>query len=222
VRTVVFDLDGTLADTSGDLIVSANACFEEMGAGAQLSMDADKGVALRGGRRMLTVGLTRMGFAGELEAEVDRWYPKLLDYYREAIDVHTVMFPGAMEAVDALKARGDLVSICTNKPEGLAELLLQRLGVRDAFDAMIGADTMPVQKPFAAPYIAAVERAGGRVARSLLVGDSDTDRNTARGCAVPSVLVSFGPSGEDMAALEPEALLCDYSELLGVVDVLLP
>lgn len=136
--------------------------------------------------------------------------------------MYTELFPGAMEAVEELKSRGDAVSICTNKPEALADLLLQRLGVRTAFHALVGADTLPQRKPFAAPYIAAVERTGGRVARSLLVGDSDTDRNTALGCAVPCILVGFGPSGEDMAALNPEALLDRFEDLPEVVARLLP
>ena len=65
MKTVVFDLDGTLADTSGDLIAAANVCFRDMGHGDVLSVEADAGVALRGGRRMLTEGLTRLGGVGE-------------------------------------------------------------------------------------------------------------------------------------------------------------
>ena len=117
-----------------------------------------------------------------------------------------------MEAVAAIKADGIAVGICTNKPAALAEKLLQSLGVRDAFASMIGADTLPVRKPDPAPLFAAAQQAGGSD-HCILIGDSDTDRNTARAAGVPSVLVTFGPSGEDMAALEPEALLHDYADL---------
>ncbi|WP_158964138.1 HAD-IA family hydrolase [Chachezhania sediminis] len=214
MATVIFDLDGTLADTSGDLIAAANHCFRHMGLGDVLDPVADAKVALRGGRMMLRTGLTRVGHeAGGIEAETDRYYQTLLDAYAEAIDHHTVLYPGAMEAVEQLVTDGLKVGICTNKPEALADLLLQRLGVRDAFASLVGADTLPVRKPDPEPLREAVRRAGGDPARSILVGDSDTDRNTAKAAGVPSVLVTFGPAGPDMAALEPEALLDDYADL---------
>lgn len=219
MRTVIFDLDGTLADTSGDLLAAANACFREMGHGDVLDHPGDAGVALRGGKHMLTEGLTRLE---QLDAAlVDQYYPMLLECYRDRIDIHTTLYPGAMEAVAALKAAGYGVGICTNKPEALAELLLARLGVRDAFASMVGADTLSVSKPDAEPLREAARRAGGDPARCVLIGDSDTDRNTARAAGVPSVLVTFGPSGEDMAALEPEALLDRYEDLPGIVTRLI-
>ncbi len=216
MRAVVFDLDGTLADTSGDLLAAANACFQGLGVAPQLTA-ADAGVALRGGRAMLRLGFSRLGRA-EDEAEIDRQYPILLDAYRQAIAVHTVLYPGAMEAVAALKSGGYAVSICTNKPEALAVQLMTSLGVLGDFDALIGADTLPVRKPDPEPLREAARRAGGDPARCCLVGDTDTDRNTARAAGVPSILVSFGPSGADMAALEPEALIGHFDELAGVVD----
>ncbi|MBI6630245.1 HAD-IA family hydrolase [Pontibaca salina] len=219
MRTVIFDLDGTLADTSGDLLAAANACFREMGHGDVLLHPGDAGVALRGGRYMLTEGLTRLK---QLDATVvDQYYPLLLECYRDSIDIHTKVYPGAMEAISALKTAGYGVGICTNKPEALAELLLDRLGIRDAFASMVGADTLSVSKPDAEPLREAARRAGGDPAHSVLIGDSDTDRNTARAAGVPSVLVTFGPSGEDMAALEPDALLDRYEDLPGIVSDLI-
>ncbi len=215
MRSVIFDLDGTLADTSGDLIAAANACFRQMGAGDVLDPGADQGVALRGGKRMLTVGLERLGRYGP--EVVEAYYPVLLEAYAEEIDRHTVLYPGAMAAVEELAASGYGVGVCTNKPEALADLLLDRLGVRDAFASLVGADTLPVRKPDPEPLREAARRAGGDPARTLLVGDSDTDRNTARAAGVPSVLVTFGPSGADMAALQPEALLERYEDLPGLV-----
>lgn len=213
---VIFDLDGTLADTSGDLLAAANACFRQMGHGDVLQVERDAGVALRGGRMMLRTGLERVGALDE--AVIDAYYPTLLEAYRSDIDTHTVLYPGAMEAVEALKTAGYAVGICTNKPEALAELLLTRLGIRDAFASLVGADTLAVRKPDPEPLFEAARRAGVEAQRCLLVGDSDTDRNTARAAGVPSVLVSFGPSGADMAALEPEALIGSFDELPGVVD----
>jgi phosphoglycolate phosphatase len=216
MKTVVFDLDGTLADTSGDLIAAANVCFRDMGAGDMLDAGTDAATALRGGRAMLTLGLQRLGRAHDTDT-LDHYYPMLLEAYAADISTHTVVYPGAMEAVAVLKAAGYRVAICTNKPEGLADQLLHALGVRDAFGAMLGADTLPVRKPDPEHLFETARRAGGDPMQCILIGDTDTDRKTARAAGVPCVLVTFGPAGGDMAALAPEALLNDFADLPGIV-----
>jgi phosphoglycolate phosphatase len=215
MRCVVFDLDGTLADTSADLLAAANACLP----GAVLG-PADTLTAFHGGRAMLRLGFDRLGRTWN-EADVDAAYPVLLDAYRQGIAVHTRLYPGAMAAVEALKSAGIAVSICTNKPEGLADLLLTTLGVREAFGALVGADTFPVRKPDPVPYRAAVERAGGVVARSMLVGDTETDAKTGAAVGVPVALVTFGPEGRGVERFQPAALLDRFEDLPGLAEGLL-
>ncbi len=226
MRTVIFDLDGTLADTSGDLLAAANSCFASLGLAVLLEPSRDAGTALRGGRAMLRAGLERETGQTADETLVDQQYPNLLRAYREAIDVHTVLYPGAMTAVEALKSNGFAVGVCTNKPEGLADLLLTRLGVRDTFGAMLGADTLPVRKPDPEHFFETVRRCGGDISRSCLIGDTATDHNTARAAGVPSVLVTFGPgqgAGQaDVRALEPNALLHNFDDLPEMMDRLIP
>ena len=214
MRSVIFDLDGTLADTSGDLLAAANTCFRNLGLGDLLG-PADAGTALRGGRSMLTLGFSRVEGYGE--ADVDAQYPVLLEAYGAALDHHTVLYPGAMEAVEALKSDGYAVGICTNKPEGLAERLMVSLGVRDAFAALLGADSLPVRKPDPEHLRETVRRAGGHPDLTVLVGDTKTDRDTARNAGVPSILVTFGPGDEDVRALAPEGLIGHFNELPGEV-----
>ena len=214
-RTVIFDLDGTLADTSGDLIAAANSCFRGLRLGDLLDPTADAATALRGGRAMLRLGFSRIEGFGE--GEVDAQYPVLLAAYAEAIDTHTILYPGAMDAVERLRMADYAIGIATNKPEGLAETLMTRLGVRDAFASLIGADTLPVRKPDPEHHFEAVRRAGGDIARSLLVGDTATDRDTSRNAGVPSILVTFGPGREDVLALDPEATIDSYAQLDEVV-----
>ena len=211
MRTVIFDLDGTLADTSADLIAAANACFRTLGHGDLLDPAADALTAFHGGRAMLRLGFSRLGEGGE--AEVDREYPRLLAFYEEAIDRETRLYPGALAAVEALRRAGFATGICTNKPARLAEILLTRLGVRDRFASLVGADTLPVRKPDPAPYVLSVERAGGSVARFMVIGDTETDRKTATAAGVPLVLVTFGPEGRGVARLSPEALLDHFDDL---------
>ena len=219
MRTVIFDLDGTLADTSVDLINAANTCFRRLGLGDLLDPTQDAAIAVRGGRMMLTEGFKR---AGDIDpAEIDRQYPVLLQAYAQDVATHTTLYDGAMEAVEQLKSDGFAVGVCTNKPEGLAIAVLDALGVRSAFGSLIGADTLPVRKPDPAPLRAAVERAGGDPMRSLLVGDSITDLDTSRAMNVPSVMVTFGPAGMAVADLNPDALIYHYSELPAVAAELL-
>ena len=210
-RTVVFDLDGTLADTSADLLAAANGCFEQLGYGVVLDA-RDTLVAFHGGRAMLRVGFDRLGVAFT-EADINREYLRLLAAYAEGIDTHTRLYPGAVAAVEALRAAGFATAICTNKPEGLAVELVRRLGISDLFGALIGADTLTTRKPDPAPYLAAVARAGGMVARSMLIGDTETDRLTGRAVGVPVALVTFGPEGAGVARLQPEALLDHFDHL---------
>lgn len=217
--TVVFDLDGTLADTSADLVAAANACFRDLGHGDLLDPTADALTAFHGGRAMLRLGFGRLGQGGE--AEVDREYPRLLSHYEAGIDRQTRLYPGATAAVEALRAQGYRTAICTNKPERLAVMLVDRLGVAALFDALVGADTLPQRKPHAAPYRAAVERAGGTVPRSMLLGDTDTDRQTALAAGVPVALVAFGPEGAGVARLAPDAMLDNYDDLPALVARLL-
>lgn len=220
MKTVVFDLDGTLADTSGDLIAAANACFEEAGLDVRLDPKRDAGTALRGGRAMLNLGFARAGQA-ENSPTIDGLYPRLIAHYGQNIDRFTTLYPGAMTAVRALKQRGYRVAICTNKPIALANQLLERLGILDEFHAVLGADSLPVRKPDPEHLFETVRQAGGSPKACLLVGDSDTDRNTSKAASVPSVLVTFGPSGDDMAALAPDVLLHDYNDLSDIVRNLL-
>lgn len=218
MKTVVFDLDGTLADTSGDLLAAANACFADLGHANLLDM-RDQLTAFQGGRAMLRLGFSRIQHPAD-EALISQYYPILLGHYSDAIDTHTTLYQGAVAAIAQLRARGFATAICTNKPEYLAVKLIARLGISDFFDALIGADTLPSRKPDPAPYHAAVTRAGGT--RSILIGDTETDRLTARAAHVPCALVTFGPEGDTIARLEPEALLHHYDDLPGLAQSLLP
>ncbi|MEK6217376.1 MAG: HAD-IA family hydrolase [Boseongicola sp.] len=220
MKTVVFDLDGTLADTSADLIAAANACFLELGHGRLLDPEADKLTAFHGGRAMLQLGFSRLdGAWGDSDADAE--YPNFLDSYGENIDRETRLYPGAREAVERLLGDGYACSVCTNKPEGFARELLKRLGVNEMFGALIGADTLPVRKPDPLPYRTAVEAAGGSVAASCLIGDTETDVKTARAAGVPVVLVRFGPEGEAIARLKPDAMLDHYDDLATIVTDLI-
>ena len=212
--TVVFDLDGTLADTAADLIAAANACFRARGLPDLLDPLGDALIAFHGGRAMLRAGYARLPADRLLppDAEAED-YLRLLDHYAENIAHHTRLYPGVETALARLTADGHRLAVCTNKPEALAETLLRQLGIRDRFASLIGADTLPVRKPDPRPYQAAVTGAGGDPARSILIGDTETDRKTARAAGVRCALVTFGPEGAAIARLAPEALLDHYDDL---------
>ena len=221
MRVAVFDLDGTLADTAEDLLAAANVALEQGGRDARLFAGRDSATAFAGGRAMLREGLGRDGAAWD-EAEVDRLYPVLLEAYGAAIDTHTRLYDGAEEALERIARAGWGLAVCTNKPEALAETLLTRLGIRSRFSAMLGADSLAFRKPDPRHLMETIRLAGGARDRAVLVGDTVTDRETARAAGVPCILVGFGPVGADVAKLEPEALLPHYDDLDAILEGLVP
>ena len=184
----VFDLDGTLADTSGDLLDAANAQFEAEGLGSPLTK-ADRNTALLGGRAMLNAGAKKLDIADADFAE--KHYQALLKHYERKLAVKTVFYPHVVEVLEALRADGWKTAICTNKPIYLAESLIDQLGALHLFDSLIGVNSILERKPDPKPLMLSIEQAGGEVAKSILVGDTATDYNTAKNANCDILLVDF-------------------------------
>jgi len=212
---VVFDLDGTLAHTAPDLVAAANAMLATEGLPAMPVSAAEKTAGF-GGRALLRKGYALAGVTLDEDA-VERMYPPFLVHYEQHICDESHLYPGVIETLDDLAAEGWALAVCTNKPEGLARLLLERLAVLDRFGALIGADTLPVRKPEPAPLLAAIAEAGGRVEGSVMVGDTDTDLKTARAVGIPCLMTGFGYAPEDVRDLAPDGVFDSYA---GFKDLL--
>ena len=220
--TVIFDLDGTLADTSGDLISAANATLSDGGFGRPLDMDRDRLTAFLGGKALLRAGLAHINGTKPDEEFVGRSYPAFLRIYEDEIDRYTELYAGVGGVLERMRDSGWRLGVCTNKPERLARILLSRLGVLDRFDSLVGADTLKVRKPDPEPLLHSIAAAGGDRGRAVFVGDTEMDLNTARAASVPIILVSFGPEDSGVATYYPDALLDTFERLPEVAAGLVP
>lgn len=216
-RTAVFDLDGTLVETAPDLAGAAAEVLAEEGLPFP-ELAAARSIAGLGGRALLRFGFERAG-RPLTDAELERRVPRFLCLYALRIDRESRAYPGAHALLESLRAEGWRLAVCTNKPHGLALTLLDRLGLTPLVDAVRGADVVlgpdsrPVRKPDPRHYWAAVAAAEGAPARSVMIGDSATDRNVARAAGRPVALTRFGYSPDPVESLNPDALVDALSEL---------
>lgn len=213
--TVAFDLDGTLVDSARDLAASLNHTLAVLGRPA-VPVESVRDLIGHGAKALLRKGLATSGAAPE--ALVEQAYPVFIDFYAAHICDGTTPYPALDGALDALRAHGARLAICTNKPERLTQLLLDALGWQGRFDAVVGGDTLPVRKPDPAPLHEAIARAGG--GRAAFVGDSITDADTARAAGLPFVATSFGFSDRPVADLGADATIDSYEELVPALAAL--
>jgi phosphoglycolate phosphatase len=217
--SIVFDLDGTLADTAPDLAGAMNAVLREAGR-PELPVGHVRKMVGRGARVLIETGFRASGGVPG-EANMDAMFEHFIAHYRENIDQTTRLFPGARETVAALGAHGHRLGVCTNKPIGLAELLLERLDFLAPFSSVRGADSAAYRKPDARHFFDVVDAMRGDRRRSLLVGDSETDVKTARAAGVPVILVSFGYTEIPVAELGGDVTIDSFAELPAAISRLL-
>jgi phosphoglycolate phosphatase len=210
---IAFDLDGTLADTAADLAAALNHTLRQLGR-PEVPAEEVRHLVGHGARALLRRGLAESGDASE--SLVETGFPMFIDYYAANICRGTRPYPGVETAFDRLREAGAKLAVCTNKAERLTLLLLDALGWRDRFDAVVGGDTLAVRKPDPAPLLEAVARAGG--GRAAFVGDSIIDADTARAAGLPFVAVSFGFSDRPVEALGADAVIDRYEDLLAALD----
>jgi phosphoglycolate phosphatase len=210
--TIAFDLDGTLVDTAPDLIGTLNWLLAEEGV-APLPIEEARPFIGRGARWMIERGYQAAGVmleAGRVQPLFDRFIAR----YNAHIADESRPYPGVVGALEALKARGARLAVCTNKLTGLSVNLLDALDLSRLFDAVVGADAAPAAKPDPRHLEAAIAAAGGsREGGVILVGDASTDAGAARAAGVPLILVSFGYTETPAAELRPDILIHHFDEL---------
>ncbi len=210
--TIIFDLDGTLVDTAGDLAASLNHALGVLG---RPSVDPAgvRAMVGQGARKLLERGLA---VTGDLTPElVEAGVHPFLDHYAANIAVHSRPFEGVEQALAALEAQGLGLAICTNKPVALAGALVSELGWGNRFRAILGADSRPWKKPDPRHLTDTLAAARGRAA--IFVGDSRTDAETAKAARVPLVLVSFGYSTDPVESLDADLLIDHFDALVPAI-----
>jgi phosphoglycolate phosphatase len=209
---VGFDLDGTLIDTSGDLAAAVNYAIGTIGRPPFPAKDIHPFVG-KGAKVMLERALDASG--GHDEATLATLLPVLLDYYEQNLAIHSVPYPGLVEAMDALTQAGVKLAICTNKAERFTLPLMRQLGLWDRFAAIVGGDTVGVAKPDPAPIHEMIARAGG--GRAVFVGDTINDIAGAKNAGIANVAVSFGFLDGPVEALEADAVIHHFDELVPLL-----
>lgn len=211
VELVLFDLDGTLADTAPDLAAAANRQRAERGL-APLPIEQLRPLASHGARGLVGRAL---GLApGDADYEAAR--VQFLAYYEQALCVHTRLFSGMAETLDQLEVDGRRWGVVTNKARRFTEPLMELLGLHRRAACVVSGDTTPHTKPHPEPLLHGLRTCGVGSEGSIYVGDDRRDIEAGRAAGMRTVIAAYGYLGDapqtahwgaDHAIESPPALL---------------
>ncbi len=206
----MFDLDGTLLDTAPDMVNALNNLRGEHDL-LPLPYDIVRAAVSHGAAKVV-----RIGFEGVGEDEFAQLQLRFLELYRGALSLHTKLFPGMLEVLDEIDARGLKSSIVTNKAGWLTEPLLEQLGLRGRFASVVSGDTLPVRKPRPEPLLHAAALAGVSPESCVYVGDAQRDIDAAHAAGMPAIVANYGylRPDEDTASWAGEIYLQQPLDLL--------
>ena len=192
IRTVLFDLDGTLADTAPDLAHALNALLQEQGR-APLPFESIRPVVSHG-----ATALVRLGFAIDPAAqEFAALRNRLLDLYQQHLARETRLFRGMPELLTELEQRHLAWGVVTNKPSFLTQPLMAAFGLDTRAACIVCGDTTANKKPHPEPMLHACRLAGSHAAHCLFVGDAERDIRAGRAAGMFTLVALFGYIGPE-------------------------
>lgn len=209
---LVFDLDGTLIDSTQDLAQSVNAT--RMDAGLPALSTATVASYVGDGAEML---IRRALGCRASDAQVARGLAYFLQYYRDHMLDHTVLYPGVREALATWSAAGLAMAVLTNKPERFSRDLVAGLGLGEVFARVYGGNSLRTKKPEPHGLRRIMRELGFSPDRTLMIGDSAVDVLTARNAGTDCAGVSYGLRPEDYEQHPPDIVVGDMRELASVV-----
>ncbi len=213
IRAVIFDLDGTLADTAGEIALALARAFAEFGLDP-LPEAAVREMIGRGVAALVERALERIGSGVEASAVVERFE----HHYAQTVATAAELYPSVREGLSRLAAHGLPLAVATNKPRAFTEPLLRQLQIGDALAAVLCGDDRWPKKPAPGMLLAACERMASRAEETLMLGDSANDVLAARAAGCPVWCVPYGYNeGRPPATLGADRIVADIAEAVGRV-----
>jgi phosphoglycolate phosphatase len=217
--TIVYDLDGTVADTAEDLVATLNWLLAREGL-APLKVENAGSLVGAGARALIERGFAASGRTLD-PPTLEALFADFLARYNAHIVDRSRLYPGVDKALATFARAGWRQAICTNKIEASAKLLVAKLGVAERFAFVCGQDTFGVGKPDATPLLKTIAASGGASDRAIMVGDSITDIKTARAARVPVIAVDFGYTDVPVVELGPDRVISHFDQLAAASAALL-
>jgi phosphoglycolate phosphatase len=213
LRLLIFDLDGTLIDSSEDIVISTNAMLRHMGR-PEIDQKTVNSYVGDGVGMLVRRALAIDSSTPEFERAQDYF----VKYYRRHSLEHTRLYPGIQDALSELQSSGYKMVVLTNKPARITNDILGALQATDYFFRVIGGDTLSVKKPDPLGIEMLLQEAALTPDRALMIGDSDVDVQTARNAGIKACGVLWGLKPESLEMVKPDFTAADVTELLAQIS----
>ena len=222
--TLLFDLDGTLADTAPDLMKAHNHVMNKFGYSSK-SMDEIRNLVGRGAAVM--IGRSIWGSARkELSKISDEKIKKdmtkeFIKFYENNLVVETQLLKGVENFLYWAKSNDISMGVCTNKQEHLAIELLKKINIYDFFEYVAGGNTFDYCKPDPRHLTSVIEILDGDIKKTLMIGDSETDANAAKSAGIPVILLEDGYTEKNITEIYHNHLVKDFVGIEKIVSAYL-
>ena len=222
--TILFDLDGTLADTAPDLMMAHNHVMKKFGHNTK-SIDEIKEYVGKGAAVM--IGRSIWGEARkELSKITDKkmkeeMVEEFLLFYKKNIVVKSKLINGVYEFLKWAKSNNISMGVCTNKQENLAVDFLKKIKIYDFFEYVAGRNTFDYCKPDPRHLTSIIEIMGGDIKKSLMIGDSENDADAAKSAGIPMILLEDGYTEKNIDQIHHDHLIKDFIGIEKIISLYL-
>ena len=214
IYTILFDLDGTIVNTAPDLMAAHNHVMKKFGH-SEKKLSEIKSLAGRGAWVMM-----QRSFKEEIKDEKikKKMTKEFIDFYAKNIDRESKPINGIIEFLKWAKNKKISMAVCTNKQERLAVDLLKKLDMSKYFEYIAGADTFEFNKPDPRHLTSVVEIIGGDLKKTMMIGDSEVDANSAHNANLPFVLIKDGYTEKTEKEIKHNELISNFVGFEKIIE----
>ena len=218
--TVLFDLDGTLVDTAPDLMLAHNHVMKKFGYPTK-SLDDLKSSVGKGAGAMIGRSIwsqAKKELTGINEKVKSDMTDEFISYYGKNILRESVLINGTKDFLNWCKNENISMAVCTNKTDHLAVDLLKKIGIYDYFEYVAGYNTFDYCKPDPRHLTTVIEILDGDLKKSIMIGDSETDANSAKAAEIPMILLEDGYTEKKTDEIYHNHLIKDFVGIEKIIS----
>jgi len=219
--TILFDLDGTLVDTAPDLMKAHNYVMKKYGYKTK-STDAIRKLVGRGASHLIERSIWEQAKKefGQIDDQINKkkMVKDFIDYYGKNIAIESKLTKGVKQFLDWSKQKNISMGVCTNKQDYLAVELLKQINIYDYFEYVAGGNTFDYCKPDPRHLTSVIEIMQGEIKKSIMIGDSETDANSARAAGIKFILLKDGYTEKKVSEIYHDHLIKDFKGIEQLIN----